>query len=216
MRASCSRLPYTTDDHDASVPCISFHRCVIALSRRSCMRSACDMLNSSIAATWSWRQRRSSNEAVGIYGVIDDPRQVLRDGVVASQPFQATVIDRDVVPNATEARRRGPRGGAVMTDEHARRSRKVEQRLHRLDVMVPVNDVGRLRQGRQIRHHPNPARENLVCDVSETARVHNRLVARGEQSDSKISSGSFGARTRGERYIRDQDSQVTAFQQVLR
>jgi hypothetical protein len=78
---------------------------------------------------------------------------ILRDGVFEHEPIAARIINRHVSENARMVRGGGYPIYPAVTEKHCRRGLKVQQRSHKLGIVVPVNNIRNRPNGVQVIHH---------------------------------------------------------------
>ena len=89
---------------------------------------------------------------------------------------------------------------SIVADEDATRGRKAHQGFDRLEKMMTVHDVRRVRDLAQLRHHRSAGTADLVGQRSKSWRKHCDLVTARAQTGRQIARNDFraGATSKGD------------------
>ena len=99
------------------------------------------------------RKRASRLEALNVDEVQEDPNAILRNAILEHEPIATGVIHSDISENSRKVWRCFFPREPTVTEVDCWSSRKVQQRDHRIDMMLSVNYVGRSCQRLEIVYH---------------------------------------------------------------
>src|SRR5690349_16357289 len=105
-------------------------------------------------------------------------------------------------------RRLFPRQPAV-TEENRRRVWKTQQRRHRLDVMLPVNEIGRGCNCVEVVDDGDRRLAKLACSVAQLRTVNDGAVAAAKQVRRQLTDVKLRPRAAAQEVIGDQNAEPT-------
>lgn len=100
------------------------------------------------------------------------------------------------------------RARSIAADEDAPRLRKVRQRLHRLEKVMTVDDVGRFAEIGEPRDHRHACGGDLPGQWSEDRREHSHVMTSRHEAARQVAGGEFRARPAGERGVGNKDAKA--------
>ena len=153
------------------------------------------------------RERRARQEAVCPDPVVHHLYPVFRNEPRLGEPFPAIEIHRDVSKDAWEQRWDIVPGQTIVADIDGARVREPLQRLHRLDVVMSVDDLGSVRKVIQVVRYRDAGGGDLSSDPAEFWAIHHRQMAGGAQPQRQVSDHDLGARPPRQVDIGDENTQ---------
>ncbi len=138
------------------------------------------------------------------------------DAVLEDHPVAAVSIDRDVQAYTRADRRNRVPGQPVMTDEERGDTREPSQRRQRLQVMVPMDDVGWSSHGVEVSDNRNGCVTQLLGQRAGLAGKDDRQMAAAQQRQCEIARIHRRAGSRGQGDRGDQNATRFGYQMAKR
>ena len=113
------------------------------------------------------------------------------------------MIDGDVAQDAGESRRIFFPWEPAVAEIDRRHAGIAQQRCHRVQVMMSVNDIWCDRQSVEIIDNRNCRGSNFLSDVPQLRAIGDGHMSAFEQSDCQIAHVEFGTATKGQRVVCD-------------
>jgi hypothetical protein len=149
------------------------------------------------------RQSSTALKSVEVDEIANDDNLVRRNAFV-SQQLGTGIIHGDVLCNRWEARRPFFPGQDPVAEVHGRCAGKPQHRRHGIEVVVPVDDIRRIRQRGEIAQYGNARRAEFVGDFTKNRAVRNRLMAAFQEADGDVTNVEFRAGPARERVVSEE------------
>src|SRR5262249_52125578 len=125
---------------------------------------------------WSRGKRLSRLKAVEVYKIHQNFDPAFGDTVLEEQPVAASMVHRDVTQDSRESGRSLLPGQPSVAKVDRRHTRKPQQRRHSLQMVLPMDNVGRDGNSIEVVDHRNSSGSQLGGHLSHYRAVGNRRV----------------------------------------